>query len=194
MAERKHGGEVVEPGALARRPISAEERLLTGLGLEHFQIEGTVAVTRPVLKQADGVPVAVQVISRIHKSPRFADEFPDEKPDSEKEKPKGDDAPPTEPPHVFFVINLQTGEEQTMIANAALRSALERTYPRFGYLTKCFGIISRKVQHKGTKSIREYMVRELKIAEASRVNLASPDLLKQIEASLPAPPQATPNS
>ena len=103
-------------------------------------------VTLPVLRQHDGVPIAVQFDSEIKQAVKLAND------DSERQ-----------PPKIANVIDLQTGELCTLICNAARVSALERMYPDEKYVGKQFAMVSRKRPHKGERTIREYAIREIEV-------------------------------
>lgn len=114
-----------------------------------FKIVGAVTVTRPVLKQADGVPFAVRFDGAIFES----------KIDAGKKK-AGETV--MAPAMVAYVTDLQTGEECTLICNAALTSGLTDMYPDDGYVGRAFACVSKLRPHDGgKKQIREYAVREL---------------------------------
>lgn len=129
-------------------PTSADALLSTleiGGGIK---IVGTKAVTRPVLRQEDGVPVAVKIISSIMSSEIF-----------ERKSHQGEAI--MKPADICHVVNLATGEEMTLICNAAFHSALTREYPDDAYVGKYFAFVSQLRPHKEGRRIREYLIKEL---------------------------------
>ena len=104
-------------------------------------------VTLPNLKLEVGTPVYVKVSSSIYDGKERA-----AKPGEEKQKP----------PKIINVINLETGEEQTLVAGALVVSELTENYPDDGYVNKCFMIekgASKKGQ--GGRSYATYKIAEI---------------------------------
>jgi hypothetical protein len=67
---------------------------------------------------------------------------------SESAPSKTGSAPTMEPAEIFHAINLETGEEGTVIANAVLSENLKKQYPDAGYVGKCFEIVKYDIQGK----------------------------------------------
>lgn len=139
----QHATELVpyDPGAV--------DQLLGGLHLGGgIKVKAVKAVTRPVLRQLDNVPIAVKIMTAIRAGEEFV-----------RQSRAGEAV--MKPADICFVVNLETGEEQTLVANAAMKSALERAYPGEGYVDHAFAMISHKRAHKEGKQIREYLIKEL---------------------------------
>lgn len=155
MAAKKSRGtvshEIASTGAnlpAVFKTGAAADAIIASLNLpSSVKVVGIKSVTRPVLKQVDNIPIAVKIISPIRKGEIFKQEGRDD----------------MKPADICFVVNLQTGEEQTLVCNAALKSALERTYEDDGYNGRYFAIISQKRPHKETRTIREYFIKELEL-------------------------------
>lgn len=151
MAPRK-GTALVSPAK--REMVSSNaEALLSELQLApHIKVVGAKAVTRPVLRQHDGIPLAVKIISEITESQVF-----------EGQKRSGEAI--QKAADICHVVDLSTGEEMTLIANAAFKSALLREYPNGDYVGRYFAFVSQRRPHKDGKMIREYLIKELEVEE-----------------------------
>src|SRR5271167_1835723 len=97
------------------------------LGGQRFEYIGVV--TRTVLKQEDGVPFYVEFQGPIEPSSM--------NPEFSKYKNKAGEGVV---PEVADVLNLETGECQTLIVNAVLSSEIQRAYPLGAYVGRLFGI------------------------------------------------------
>jgi len=119
-----------------------------------FEIAGVKTVTRPVLKQHDHIWMAVRFDSEIFQG-------------KELTGTKRDGEAKIAPAQLAYVTNLETGEEQTLIVNAALKTGLEDTYPEKAYVGRAFALRSKIRPHDGgKKQIREYEVKELILRKA----------------------------
>lgn len=95
------------------------------------------AVTLPILKKVDDVAIYVTIQTKIILG---------------KEMPAKEGEKQQEAAHLCNVINLETGEEMQMIANAVLKGSLEEKYPDESYVGKSFKILQMKVEGKRYKN------------------------------------------
>lgn len=108
------------------------------------------AVTRPVLRQIDNVPCAVRILTHIYKGQEI------------KKKRAGGTS--MAPANLCSVINMETGEEMTLIANSVLQSELDRACPNQSYVGRYFALVSVKETTKdGARSLRRYDIMEFKV-------------------------------
>lgn len=105
------------------------------------------AITLPLLKQKDDVTCYIKIISEISVG-------------KEVKQKKGETV--MAPAQIMRVINLETGEEMEMIANAVLKSTFEENYPDKKYVNKCFAV-TRHSKAQG-KNYNTYSVEEIAAA------------------------------
>ena len=94
------------------------------------------SVTRPVLTIDGSKPCYFKVQGAIHEAPLA---------EGQKRK-KSADGQDMKSPDIMHVVNLETGEDSTVVCNSVLRSELQSTYPSDAYIGKCFA-----VEKTGTK-------------------------------------------
>ena len=119
------------------------------------------SVTRPLLKMDDvgGKAIYVTVQSAVK----------DAKPQSggKTEAPLLENGQPNPkymaPPRLLDVLNLETGEEMTIIANKVLETELQETYPGDGYVGKSFEIVKHKSD--AGKRYATFGIAEIQLAE-----------------------------
>jgi hypothetical protein len=105
-------------------------------------------VTMPLLKMGEGDRVAVGIVSNIY----AGREIKSSRSGEQREKPAD----------LMRVVNLITGELQTMIAAALIKSELTENYPNDGYAGKCFVIERGAKKTGGSRSYNTYNIREIK--------------------------------
>ena len=69
------------------------------------------------------------------------------------------------PAHVMEVIDLETGEEKIMIANAVIVRAFEEDYEGEAYVGKCFAMTKHAI--KGSSKFNPYSITEIELVEDS---------------------------
>lgn len=94
------------------------------------------SVSRSVLAIDGSKPVYFKVQGAIHEAPLA---------EGQKRKTSAD-GQEMKSPDIMHVVNLETGEDSTIVANSVLKSELQRTYPNDAYVDKCFA-----VEKTGTK-------------------------------------------
>lgn len=102
-------------------------------------------VTLPLLKQQDDTTVYIQITGEIFTG---------------KEMKGSGDKQKMEPADLMNIVDLETGEEMQMIANAVLKSTLEEEYPEAAYVGKQFAITRNSVEGKRYKT---YKVQEIRV-------------------------------
>lgn len=112
-------------------------------------------VTRTVLRQEMDVPFYVKFDGPIHSSTM----------DPENSKYKDPKTGDGVVPDIAHVMNLETGEFQTLIVNAVLGSELRQNYADDGYVGKLFGIVQTKSDLD--KRYKTYKIIELEMDEAA---------------------------
>jgi hypothetical protein len=127
----------VIPSALG--DLSGMADILKAAGVD---IVGAKSVTRQLLKQADGVPFAVRITSHIYRG-------------QEAKKKRG--GTEMAPANLCHVVNMTTGEDQSIIVNTVLHSELCRAFPGHGYVGKYFVI--KRVAVDG-KRYKGYVIQE----------------------------------
>jgi len=95
------------------------------------------SVTRPVLKLEFSRPYYI----RVETAPEKAVEDV-----TARRATKSDTV--QEPPFLMNVINLETGEEQTIVVPVVLQDTLAQHYPENTFVGRCFEIIKLKVEGK----------------------------------------------
>lgn len=115
-------------------------------------------VSTNLLKIKAGVTVYVKITDKMHvaKASR-ADEAAAKKDPNAKRK---------EPPTLLPVINLETGEVQTIIAGTVLIDLLNDEYPSEGYIGKSYVIeclAKKDAQGGGGRSYNTYDVKEIAV-------------------------------
>lgn len=142
--KKKPEAEVIPPGKSAAVVIPTGDAAVAALNsMLGGKFKVARQVTLPLLKQVDNVPFAVRIQTKAKDAAKL----------------KNDKSDRT-PPKTMEVINLETGELMTLIANAAMLSGLESVYGDDGYVGKAFGMVSVKRAHK-EKTMREYKILEL---------------------------------
>jgi len=114
------------------------------------------SVTRPVMQIDGSKPVYFKVEGPIHIAPQV-----------EGIKPKvASDGTIMPNPHIVHVVNLETGEESTIVANSVLKSELSSNYPDEGYVGKSFCVskTGTKKSASGT-SYSTFQISEIELAE-----------------------------
>jgi hypothetical protein len=124
------------------------------------------SVTRPVLAIDGTHPVYFKVQGVIHEAPLA---------EGQKRK-KSADGQEMKSPDIMHVVNLETGEDSTVVANSVLKSELQSTYPNDAYVDKCFA-----VEKTGTK--RSANGTNYSTFQISEIRLQEP------EATKPVPPK-----
>jgi len=102
-------------------------------------------VTLPILKKEDGKEIFVQATGPIYRGKEI--------------KATGDKK--MEPADLMPVVDLTTGEEMLLIANAVLKGTLEEEYPDNGYVGKSFSILQTKVPGKRYKN---FTIKEIELS------------------------------
>jgi hypothetical protein len=88
------------------------------------------SVTRPILQIGDKAAVYFRFDGEIHEAPL-----------SEGQSPKkGPDGQVMRQPDIAHVLNLETGEESTIVCNSVLKSEIMGAYPDKGYIGKSFAV------------------------------------------------------
>lgn len=95
-----------------------------------FQAKVVKTLTRPTFKSVVDVPLYLKITeaSFIGKERVGRDGKKSDK----------------EPPTVYNVVNLESGEEGQLIGNTVIKSTLEEEYPNNAYVGKCFAITKQK--------------------------------------------------
>lgn len=104
-------------------------------------------VTMPTLKLVTDVPVYVKILDKIFKAKA------QKLKEGEKEKDR------KEPPMIFNVVNLETGEDMQLVAGAVVQSEICETYLKDSYVGKCFMI--KKGKKKDLSGGRGYFTYEI---------------------------------
>lgn len=106
-------------------------------------------------------PVTTAVLRQVIDAPFFVEFRTAIKQGDVVSTKQGADGQAMKPADVAQVVNLETGEVQTLICNAVLKSELEKNYPKAGYVGKQFRI----VQHAktGGKRYNPYSISEIKL-------------------------------
>jgi hypothetical protein len=121
-----------------------------GLKIIGTEVTEVKAVTRPVLVQEDNKPFAVRIISHIYRGQEL-----------KKKRGSGVEMAPA---NLCHVIDMETGEEKTLICNTVLHSELDRAFPNHGYVGRYFAIKSVKGETKDkSRSLRRYNIMEFKV-------------------------------
>lgn len=107
-------------------------------------------LTLPVLKQVDEKPFNVKITSAMVQSKAIQQQEGKQKMD---------------PATICQVVNLDSGEEQTLICNSVLASTLNEHYPDNSYVGLCFEVIRHAkpvdAEGKPTKRYHTYSIAEL---------------------------------
>lgn len=113
----------VDSGTIGK---SISARAMSALAIpEGFRIARHV--TRPVLQQEDGYPFYVKFETAAIEGQAL--------------KPGRGGAAKMAPARVADVVNLQNGDQCTLIMNAVLESELDRVYPELDYVGRSFAIV-----------------------------------------------------
>lgn len=105
----------------------------------------TKAVTLPVFKLADDVPVYLTATGEMY--------------EGKEQKPAKAGEKPMEPATILPVVNVETGEVGQIIVGAVLEGILNETYPDGAYVGKSFEIV--KHAKKEGKRYNTYSVFEI---------------------------------
>jgi len=111
-------------------PATLSQQAMASIGAGGLPAGFKVAkkVTLSQLKQRDGVPVYIKVLTPMRLATAIKD--------------RGDGKPKMEPPTLVNVIDLTDGREKQYIVNAVLKSIFEEQYKGDAYIGKSFGINS----------------------------------------------------
>lgn len=141
--DQKTSGDMVTTGAgtVPADPFAA------------FAIERKV--TMPLLKQAEGEKVAVYFVSNIYRGR----ELKQARGGVQREKPAD----------LANVMNLITGELQSFICAALVKSELTENYPNDGYVGKAFIIERGPKKQGGARAYNTYNVTEVKVPAGVKV-------------------------
>jgi len=99
-------------------------------------------VTLPLLKQEDEKEYYVKFVSEFYLGKDIEGKQHDDGTETTNKK---------QPPYLARVINLETGQEMELIANAVLRENLNEHYEDGSYKGKCFEIVRHNIQGKNYK-------------------------------------------
>ncbi len=113
-------------------------------------------ITMPTLKLVPDTPVYVKIMEKIFegKAPKLKD---GEKPSDQKKAPM-----------LFNVTNLETGEAMQLVAGAVVQSEIVDTYPKDGYVNKCFMITKgKKKDLSGGRGYFTYEIAEIEEPKAA---------------------------
>lgn len=97
-------------------------------------------VTLPLLKQEDEKEYYVKFTSKFYLGKDIDGNSAGDNQEGKKN-----------PPHLAQIINLETGREMELIANAVLKKNIEEVYPDDSYVGKCFEIVRHNIQGKNYK-------------------------------------------
>jgi len=104
-------------------------------------------VTMPNLKLEPGVPVYVKVTDPIYDG-------------KERKAKEGEEQ--QKPPKIINVINLETGEANTLVCGAVVVSELDENYEGNSYVGKCFMIEKgKKKEGAGGRGYFTYSIAEI---------------------------------
>jgi len=107
-------------------------------------------ITMPTLKLTPDTPVYVKILEKIFegKTPKL------------KEGEKAEDQ--KKAPMLFNVVNLETGEAMQLVAGAVVQSEIVDSYPKDGYVNKCFMITKgKKKDLSGGRGYFTYEIAEI---------------------------------
>jgi hypothetical protein len=128
------------------------------------------SVTRPVLAIDGSKPVYFKVTGVIHEAPLA---------EGQKRK-KSADGQEMKSPDIMHVVNLETGEDSTIVANSVLKSELQSTYPNDAYVNKCFAVekTGTKRSANGT-NYSTFQISEIEIKQAEQAPEAAKPAVKK---------------
>lgn len=140
-------GEVMPPekskGAVALA-TSLDPLLALLAGETGRKIKVLSHVSVPVLPQRDNDPIWVKFTSIIRQAVNRENA---EGKKSDKLAPK-----------IATVVNLKTGEVNTLVCNAAMVSGLADSFPNDTYVDKCFAMVSMLKKGAGDRNVRQYRI------------------------------------
>jgi hypothetical protein len=142
MSETFKSGEIVSISERA----SKKQITIGGITFKAKQ------VTRSVLTQVDGEPVAITITSEIVQA-------------AEPRGERKETDPERKPPKICQVTNLLTGELQIFICNYVFEAEITEKYPDLSYVGRSFAVESKLLPRKGKQSqLRIYNIAELEIS------------------------------
>ena len=158
-------------------PALANKSTTLKFGNEEYVFERQV--TRSVLKQYDKEPFAIKCEGAIYQA----------QDDPEQRVTRRDAMKDAPPPELMNVVNMASGELQTLVVNKVLASELRRNYPNDGYVGKVL-LICRD-QAASDKRYKTYRIVELR----PKASLdAKPEVAKIIDATGENEPAALDNA